>query len=347
MAPGLVWVVAATFAAGPTPAQAQLAAQVRTIPREQEVVPPDGRSGWLFPVSELRHYSYPTFWGPAATKTGWSAHDPDPLPALVAESRAFKQAGVELIVVPIPGKVMLYGDQLKPPVDAKGLEGTRQSFLAALSKQGVEVMDILPDLRALRRAGQPPFTERDSHWSAPAVAAIAHRLAQRITSEPWVGQRYRGKASIEKVQALGRPDLATLTGRVDDVPVDVEQVLLDGSWVRDDPESPVVLVGDSNTLVFHSLLAKHGGLSDHLAGELGFPIDNVGVIGRYATTSLATLARRQDNLRGKKVAIWCFAERLLSGALKGWPIVPVVRDSPSDPAAKVDAPPGPRAPSPP
>ena len=93
-------------------------------------------------------------------------------------------------------------------------------------------------------------------------------------------------------------------------------------------ESPILLLGDSHTLVFHAGEDMHGtgaGLADQLALELGFPVDVVGVRGSGATPARINLLRRKDNLAGKKLVIWCFSAREFTEATGGWRLVPVIR----------------------
>jgi alginate O-acetyltransferase complex protein AlgJ len=92
-------------------------------------------------------------------------------------------------------------------------------------------------------------------------------------------------------------------------------------------ESPILLLGDSHTLVFHAGEDMHGtgaGLADQLALELGFPVDVVGVRGSGATPARINLLRRKDNLAGKKLVIWCFSAREFTEATGGWRLVPVI-----------------------
>ena len=92
-------------------------------------------------------------------------------------------------------------------------------------------------------------------------------------------------------------------------------------------ESPILLLGDSHTLVFHAGEDMHGagaGLADQLALELGFPVDVIGVRGSGATPARINLMRRQDNLAGKKLVIWCFSAREFTEASGGWRLVPVI-----------------------
>ena len=73
-----------------------------------------------------------------------------------------------------------------------------------------------------------------------------------------------------------------------------------------DRNSPVLLIGDSHTLVFNDggdLHTRGAGLADHLTLELGFAIDHIGIRGSGTTVPRIELARRKDNLKGKKLVI--------------------------------------------
>lgn len=71
--------------------------------------------------------------------------------------------------------------------------------------------------------------------------------------------------------------------------------------------------------------ARGAGLADHLAKELGFPVDLVAVRGSGATPSRISLMRRRDDLAGKKVVIWCLSVREFSESVQGWRLLPVIR----------------------
>jgi alginate O-acetyltransferase complex protein AlgJ len=101
-------------------------------------------------------------------------------------------------------------------------------------------------------------------------------------------------------------------------------------------ESPVLLLGDSHGLVFHGggdMHARGAGLADHLAKELGFPVDLVAVRGSGATPARISLMRRRDNLAGKRVVIWCLSAREFTESVQGWRPLPVIRGaSPGPPS---------------
>jgi alginate O-acetyltransferase complex protein AlgJ len=99
--------------------------------------------------------------------------------------------------------------------------------------------------------------------------------------------------------------------------------------IPDSRQSPVLLLGDSHNLVFHTGAEMHAtgaGLPDQLFLELGFPMDVVAVMGSGSTAARRSLARRKDNLAGKKVVVWCFSTREFTQG-QGWSKVPVVKDA--------------------
>jgi hypothetical protein len=73
-----------------------------------------GRSGWLFFSSELRHVGAGKFWGQDAARVSQSAFaaHADPLPAILDFKQQLDRAGVELLLVPVPPKSVVYPDML-------------------------------------------------------------------------------------------------------------------------------------------------------------------------------------------------------------------------------------------
>ena len=95
--------------------------------------------------------------------------------------------------------------------------------------------------------------------------------------------------------------------------------------------SPIVLLGDSHTLVFQAgsdMHASGAGLADQLLSDLGIPVDLIGVRGSGATPARVNLMRRARSdaayLAGKKVVIWCFTVREFTEAT-GWSKVPLAK----------------------
>jgi alginate O-acetyltransferase complex protein AlgJ len=71
--------------------------------------------------------------------------------------------------------------------------------------------------------------------------------------------------------------------------------------------------------------AQAAGLSDLLTQEMGITPDVVAVMGSGATPARRNLARRKDNLAGRRLVIWCFTSRELTQG-EGWAKVQVIKE---------------------
>ncbi|OGU10765.1 MAG: hypothetical protein A2075_06325 [Geobacteraceae bacterium GWC2_58_44] len=301
-----------------------------------------GVDGWLFSRQELDHISKGEFWGEAAQTTSLAGKPDsrDPLAAIIDFKQQLERAGIELIVVPVPAKAHVYPDKFVAGIAAEQAgSGTRfdpvhQQFLAALEKAGVDYLDLTRLFLDARKGNAPPvFLQKDTHWSPYGITLVARALKQKIAPRPWfqalTGQKFTRKN--ESIQVKGDLlDEASAAAGLETVTVSRIVQMLDGreSSPAPDRNSPVVLLGDSHTLIFHSggdMHAKDGGLPENLAFELGMNVDLVGVRGSGATPARVELARRRDNMAGKKLAIWCFTVREYTESVSGWRKVPVIR----------------------
>jgi alginate O-acetyltransferase complex protein AlgJ len=339
----------AATAAGPEAAdvaafQAFCAAKAAAAEQAGTIVVP-GRDGWLFFSGELRHLGVGKFCGPEAARVSKAARPEhaDPLPAILDFQAQMEKAGIELLLVPVPAKAVVYADMVcdrvkSGPEGPPRLDASHQEFYRLLRQKGVKVLDLTADFIAHRNDKEgPPFCKQDSHWSGWGCALAARRLAVEIKQRPWA-------AGVPRLKLVGEVKPASLDG-------DLRQALggdkpaEETLWLRcvglagqgeaapaePDRQSPLVLLGDSHNLVFHSggdMLAQGAGLADQLALELGFAVDLIGVRGSGATparVNLLRLARADTQYLGrKKLLIWCFAAREFTESA-GWQKVPVVK----------------------
>lgn len=297
-----------------------------------------GKEGWLFFGPELRHLSVGQFWGePAAqvSKATKSAQA-DPLPAILDFKTQLDKAGVELLLVPVPAKAIIYPDMLSDKL-AAGKDGfsrldiQHQSFYAELRKNGVKVLDLVPEFLRRRQEGTNQlFSKQDTHWSGQACVLTAKLIAQEIQTRPWFSALAKQKFSPEWRTVELNGDLwKELTNNPP--PKETLPLRFVGKKagtnlqpVEPDRSSPVILLGDSHNLIFHAgddMQAKGAGLADQLAIELGFAVDLIGVRGSGATPARVNLARRTrpepDYLAKKKLVIWCFTVREFTES-SGW-----------------------------
>jgi alginate O-acetyltransferase complex protein AlgJ len=338
---------ASAVAAGevtPAPADAAAAFRADCAERAREADRADrfvikGTDGWLFLTKELRHLGHGRFWGKDASRNSRLRH-PDPLPCIVGVSRGLGALGIELWVVPIPPKAVVYPDKaLSKPFDlARRLDATLSEFYQALRKRGVRVVDLTPELLVARAEGErAAYCERDSHFSGVGCVRVAAVLAEALRKRDWYAcvPKQAFVHESRNVEITGDLAGAAGTGRASKETLRLRFVgrKTPGGLepVPDDPASPVVLMGDSHCLVFHAgddLHARGAGLADQLALELGFAVDVVAVRGSGATASRVNLYRQSRGnpgyLQGKKVVLWIFAAREFTETDRiGWKPLPV------------------------
>jgi len=326
---GTMLVVGAAAVAAAAAEKADPAAAFRSLcgqkAAEGDSMAVAGSDGWLFLRSELRHVGAGAFWGPAAAAVSRSTSPDkaDPLPAIVDFVEQMKSRGVEVLVVPVPCKAFIEPERLGGPA-GKGLDGVHREFYGKLGDKGVTVIDLAEKFAAEKAAGKGLYCKTDSHWSPYACELTARLLVERIGGAGAV----KARPQAITTRAESRPiagDLAeakvgeTLPARV------VETK--DGTPLEN-PESPVVLMGDSHCLVFHAggdLQGTGAGLADQLAAELGAAVDVIGVRGAGATPARVNLLRRTKAnpayLANKKWIVWCFAAREFTES-PGWSTVP-------------------------
>lgn len=287
-----------------------------------------GGQGWLFLRPEVRHVSVGPFWGDAAAKVS-RARNPesaDPMDAVVDYDKQCRALGIELILLPVPPKSVIYPDALAG-LPAKRLDVNHQTFYAALRAKGVNVLDMTDRFFEKRDAGEPLYCKQDSHWSSPAMALTAEAVAKTLREREWAKSLKPNEFTAKPLKIDMRGDLADTTAPTE--PVTLRQVVNNkGKTIPPDSASPIVLIGDSHCLVFHAggdMHAVGAGFADQLALELKSPVDVIGIRGsgaRPARVALARRARESEWLAGKKIVIWCFAAREFTEA-DAWGRVPV------------------------
>jgi len=299
-----------------------------------------GEGGWLFFAPELRHLSAGQFWDDAAKKVSKASKPEyaDPLPAILDFKEQLENAGIALIFVPIPAKATIYPEKISDHGKVVGrTDEHHQTFYEMLRQQGVNVLD-LTDLFLEHRfsdAGEL-YCRQDTHWSGQACILAAEAIVKEIGNRAWMEGIPKRKTILETQTVEITGDLWKELG---DKKIMKEKLQLsfvkevngspsdDQSFGRSWRASPVVLLGDSHNLVFHAGGDMHGqgsGLPDHLAHQLGFAVDVVAVRGSGATPSRLNLFRRRDNMRGKRVVVWCLSVREFTEG-QGWRKVPVIR----------------------
>ncbi|MBR4749855.1 MAG: hypothetical protein IK083_09850 [Abditibacteriota bacterium] len=284
-----------------------------------------GQNGYWFLKSELHFLAQTGFWGANAAKASAAkAELADPLPAIVDFNEQLKKKNIELILMPVPAKAAIYPELLtgvKTSANARA-DKACQDFYALLKSKGVRVIDLAPAFIAAKPHGDL-YLKTDSHWAPGGMNAAAGAVLSAVKGEAW----YKAAA---KTSFAGSAKTIEISGdmRTMNKAVPKESVRITSCQKAVSASSPVLLMGDSHTLVFHSggdMLAVNAGFAEALAARLKMPVDLLGVKGSGSTSVRVSLMRKPDTLKGKKVVIWCFAAREFTESAQGWAKVPVVK----------------------
>lgn len=299
-----------------------------------------GKGEWIFLASELRHVSAGKFWGAASTVVSEAVKDDarDPAPALIDFAQQLKALGIDLVLVPVPPKVIVYPDRLTDAYVANevGLPARadpyHRAFYAMLREMGLNVLDLTDALLTARTDDDAlglVYCKQDSHWSPRGAALAAEHLQRELQKHAWYQERQRVEYYTlpNTVQITG--DLWSMLGDTE-LPRESVRCLQVSSTpdvltpVARSDQSPLLLLADSHGLVFSDggdMHARGAGMPDLLALKLGMPIDMISRRGSAATSIRIDLARkfyRDESYRdAKKLIVWLFAAREFTEAM-GW-----------------------------
>lgn len=244
---------------------------------------------------------------------------------LVDFDQMLKKAGIQLLLVPVPLKATIKSKRWSS-IDPAILHAPFAAFYQQLAAEKVHVLDLYSAFMALSAKGQQSYCRQDSHWTPQAAETAAHHIAEWIQGKaPAMSPNWR-VSDPQPFQING--DLANMLHRQSVSPESLQarSVRYHHAPFRSDTNASILLMGDSHTLVFSSgLLATQAGLPDHLWASLGQPLDLVGVLGGGVNASRIKLARRRNNLAGKKWVVWCFSARELVVPSQPWQTIPVIR----------------------
>jgi SGNH hydrolase-like domain, acetyltransferase AlgX len=197
--------------------------------------------------------------------------------------------GIRLIVVPIP---------VKPNT------GTNP---------GIGNIDLLPLL-------QNHYLAYDTHWTCEGAQIAAKAVADLLPQLRGAKDYEVKSVTIERRGDIVRMmDSPTLERFFPPETVPCQQV----QDYMDDPNSPILVLGDSFLRIYQTDTPKSAGFIAHLARELKQPLTSIVNDGGASTLVRQELARKPQLLKGKKVVIWEFVERDLRFGTDGWQHVKV------------------------
>lgn len=303
------------------PTHGALKKRLKTLPPKVKALA--GQDGFLFYRNDLEYVSGGDL---EQQKKG-----KNPLPVIVEFKKLLDEQGVDFLFVPVPTKLEVYPEKLDAdfkPLSGQVINPAFRKLLESLSKQGVEVVDLLPAfLQAKSASAAEPFLfqHQDTHWTDRGLRLTAELLAARVKKYPWYAELAKQKRSYDSKEASFTRfgDLQSRLPQAEQKKYTPEtlvahQVLLAGKPYDDEPESPVVLLGDSFTGVYQLTDAEHAGVSAHVARGIGYPLDLVMSYGGGPNVRQKLLRRGVDALATKKLVIWMMTARDLYNYWEDW-----------------------------
>ncbi len=306
-----------------------------------------GRDGWLFYRPDVDYLTGPGFLESAVLHRralGGKQHlappQPDPRLAILEFHSQLARRGIQLIVMPVPGKPAIYPEHLSTRYSGYELaleNASFSSFKQQLQAAGVLVFDPAPIMIKARSFPKQPrsILPTDTHWTPDAMEDVAVGLKTFIDQNcplptaPSVEFREQAQ-QIENdgdiVVMLHLPQNQQLFPRKK---LTIRRVIdTDGRDWNPDPGADVLLLGDSYTNIYSLPEMNWGagaGLAERLSFALHRKIDRIAQNdgGSHAARQALyqELARKNDRLQGKRVVIWEFAVREL--AFGDWKLMPL------------------------
>jgi alginate O-acetyltransferase complex protein AlgJ len=301
-----------------------------------------GRDKWLFYRPSFDY----------ATKPNDNFHgESRPFEAIIAFNNTLKEQNVDLILLPIPGKSSIYPEHLTkryksefdPPVNIYADE-----FFQKLRDEGIKIVDpanILWKTKELQ--DKMLYLEQDTHWSPNGMEIVARYLSDDIIANALVDCISKESYKIQRDRVTRYGDLYDMLGFPEGYscyqPKSIEiGMVIDsktGEQIKPNQKSPIVLLGDSFVNIFSKAemgWGEYAGFAEHLAYNLGIPIDVIAINDGGATGSREQLARRPNALVGKRLVIWQFPTRDLTNPESQWKIVNIPK--PQKMAKKIEIP---------
>jgi len=274
-----------------------------------------GLDGWLFYRPGLDYLVS----RPAAAEAPGGTNDP--LPAVVAFRDELAARGIRLLVLPAPNKESIYPDKVtRRAAHLRGVLGLQTwDFFVRLHAANVEVIDLFAAFAEARQtpraaAEVPLYLAQDTHWSPAGIAVAAKEVARRLVERGWVKPGTTGfEAKPAPVQRLGDVlrmlQVPELERRATPETVPCVQVIhRNGNQLyQDDPDSEILVLGDSFLRIYEQDEPGAAGFIAHLAKELKQPLTSLVSDGGASTLVRQELYRRPGLLKNKQVVVWEFA----------------------------------------
>lgn len=239
-----------------------------------------------------------------------------PIASLVSMNRQLRERGIDLIVVPFPWKEDVHAEEFSDlaPKDGWHLP-YREKFMLQLLEADIEVIELIPALRAARQRFPWVFYDaRDQHPADGGIQVAAEEISKRLArydfappagANPLKLELRPAEIDKEGVRGMGRYP-ATRVFRADGKPLDIEA----------DTGSPILIVGDSYTVMpaYYKPGGSNAGMGFHLAQRLGVVPDQLSRMGTTGNIMKMLAEQGGGFLAGRRVVVFIFSPNRLFNA---------------------------------
>lgn len=289
-----------------------------------------GNSDWLFAAAEIKHLAKGKFWNNEndMEKISLFSEFANPLPAIIDFNKQLKTLGIDLLIVPVPAKSIIYPEKLSDNFlnsSMNRFDSQLLKFFNVLKENEINFLDLASEMIKTKSQNNQLYCKSDTHWTPKGAKVAANKIAEYIRKSDWFENLSNEYKCVPKsIEITG--DLAN---SISDYKFGSEKIdLLKILGPTIDSSSQILLLTDSHGLVFHSgneMFAQNCGLPDLLAQIIKRPVDLIAVKGSAATATRVNLYRKSKKnnyIDNKKIVIWVFSVREFSES-DGWRIVPV------------------------
>jgi hypothetical protein len=223
------------------------------------------------------------------------------------------ERGIDLVVVPMPGKGLITGlGLLDDPPDDGILDVDRERMLVSLLEAGVEVVDVLPALLAAdEEDGRLYYDAVDSHPADGAIRITARVVAERL-------RRWRISPNLPRELRVATVPFGIPERWAEDFPPHARSPrAYTATAVESAPGhpipwttegSPLLVIGDSFAAVPESYRVQGANIGSHLALELGVAPRTMTVAGGAPQMLVHLAERGAELLDGVRVCVFVFHE---------------------------------------
>ncbi|HEX3879122.1 MAG TPA: hypothetical protein VHW24_19195 [Bryobacteraceae bacterium] len=246
---------------------------------------------------------------------------------VLAASLWFKEHGIDLIFVPVPHLAEVYGARIAGNVpDDIVIAPYLRKTLLALSRQNVEIVDLLPEFLKQRGSDDDAlFLAADPHWSDRAKRIAATEVARRLRRYPWAAAamakppRYKMEEKDLPVRGYFLPLLTDSEKAELGPPVVMRSRVITTQPAGETPGSTegssVMVIGDSYATY---RIVPGTGFFQQLMQQINQPVTLRAAEGGI-TQMFKDLARDMESLRSTRVVIWVING---SSFAQSWPDLP-------------------------